>query len=292
MFVLMQHRPLMIAERHNASRAAYFIYLYLKKNPAHHIDFCLFEGATTPQQHLDQCQNAFDLYHYYISAFLNTTNKKQIYAYLQYDLWHEKSDFTEYAICHQPIDSKKHPHGFGQIRNLVAHFLIYHQLERYQTIWIAIDDKRKIIKKIAKQKVIDGTAYLYKKHRYVGNASTIGQKTLLEAAIIRSKFMSDHILNYAHKGRVLCLVGNRHAYDITCYTPDLVDVFGYHPHNDADHALYHYNVTQAQLSLTKLDDNQEISPYCRKVSLDNTKRLQSSFDLKSDYLSFFYKKLR
>lgn len=279
-----KNRPIMIAERHNMSAITYYFYDYLKNNQGYNFDYCLFEGTVDTQKHLKLCEMAFNNYHKIIGLFLKTQNTSVIKEYLHSDLQKEYPELTEFSA--NKFNIKNYPYGFGQIRNLSVHFLLYHSLKNKKTQWIALDDKRHIIKKFVYQKVIDGTAFLYKKHHNIGMISSINQKTLLEAVTIRSKYMADKIYNYARKGKILVLIGNRHAYDILNYTGDLADIFGYNPQNNNDNYMYHYKITSHKLSFEPLSEKPEFHNYLRPITSYNTQKLKSHFGLPTDYLGF------
>jgi hypothetical protein len=283
-FVSIKHRPIIIAERHNASSMTYAFYLSLKNNPDLNIHYCLFEGALDSKTHVQKSETAFKLYWHIISQFIKSDDTTKIQQFLHNDLQNEHSELREYGA--QKIDKKTYPHGFGQIRNLSVHFLLYQVLKTHKTEWVAVDDKRSIIKKFAEQKIIAGTAYLYKQHKNIGNITTLAQKTLLEAAPIRSKYMSDRFFDYATKGQVIGLIGNRHALDITHYTPDLADIFGFNPNDDSDTLFYAYQNKNNTVHFEALSNPPQFQNYYRPVTLYNTHKLKSNFCLKGDYLNF------
>ena len=288
-FAPVKHRPIMIAERHNASSVTYIFYHYLKNNPSKKYDYCLFEGALDTKTHLNNAHTAFKLYRILIADFLKTTDSDKINHFFDADLQHEYAELTQFSD--KKIDKKRYPHGFGQVRNLCVHFLISVLLKKHNTQWIAIDDKRHAIKKFVEQKILDGTAYLYKQHKNIGNVTTLKQKTLLEAAPIRSKYMSDKIYDYATKGTIITLIGNRHALDMAQYTPDLADIFGFNSHNDTDNALYYYNVNHNPIRFDALTHNTHYDDYCRPVTGYNTVKLKSNFNLNSVYLNMLEKNI-
>lgn len=275
----MQARPLILAERHHESALSMTLYNYLTTKNCK-IDYVLFEGALTSDEHIAQSQKAFKIYGQAIGNYLKTKNPKEIKEFLLHDLQKQESQIPEPKGC------DAFPHGFGQVRNLSVHFLIYQLLKSQSSEWIAIDSKRRIVKEFARKKLADGTAYLYKMHKFVGNVTKESQKALLEAAIIRSKLMADHIYDYALQGRVVGLVGERHCYDLAYYTPDLADIFGYHPFDDHEHNLYHYNLQKAELCFTPLAMPIDFEVYSRPVTAYNSKKLKSSFGLKSDYIGY------
>jgi hypothetical protein len=279
-----KYRPIMIAERHNASAVTYDFYCYLKQQDNFKIDYCLFEGALNSENHINQAETAFKHYWHILSQFLQSDDTTKIRALLHDDLQSESEKITHYSL--NKFNPKEYPHGFGQIRNLSVHFLLYHLLKKQKTQWIAIDDKRHVIKKYVQQKINDGTAYLYKQHKNVGNIVTITDKILLEASPIRSKYMSNLIYHYATTGQSLVLIGNRHALDMAVYTPDLADIFGYNPHDDTDNACYYYNVMRNPLALNMLNNQSDYNSYCRPITAYNTQKLKANFGLKQDYLNF------
>lgn len=274
----------MIAERHNASSVTYAFYLSFKSTSHLKIDYCLFEGALDTQTHLKKSETAFKLYWQFISRFLKSDNLTKIQQFLHNDLQNEYTEFTQYAL--DKIDTKTYPHGFGQIRNLSVHFLLYQYLKVYNTEWVAIDDKRHAIKKFAEQKITSNTAYLYKQHKNIGQITSLKQKILLEAAPVRSKYMSDRIFDYATKGQSLVLIGNRHAYDMAYYTPDLADIIGFNPHNNNDCLCYHYHHKNNSVQCDIINNPSDLAQYYRPVTVYNSNKLKSSFGLNSDYLNF------
>ncbi len=274
----------MIAERHNASSVTYAFYLSLKNTPHLKIDYCLFEGALDTHTHLKKSETAFKLYWQFISQFLKSDNAPKIQKFLHNDLQNEYAEFTQYAL--DKIDTKTYPHGFGQIRNLSVHFLLYHSLKVHNTQWVAIDDKRHKIKKFAEQKITNGTAYLYKQHKNIGQVTSLKQKILLEAAPVRSKYMSDRIFDYATKGQSLVLIGNRHACDMANHTPDLADIIGFNPYDNNDTDFYYYHHKNNNLQINMINNSDEFKKYYRPVTAYNTKKLKSSFGLNQDYLNF------
>ncbi len=284
MLETIKHRPIMIAERHHASAVTYHFYCYLKHNKKFKIDYCLFEGALNTENHLSQAETAFKHYWHILSQFLQSDDTVKIRLLLHDDLQNELEKITLFSL--NRYDSKQYPHGFGQIRNLSVHFLLYQHLKTHQTQWIAIDDKRHIIKKYVKQKISDNTAYLYKQHKNIGNIATMTDKIILEASPIRSKYMSNLVYQYATTGQSLVLLGNRHALDMALYTPDLADIFGYNPNNDADNACYYYNVMRNPLGFNILKEQSEYNSYCRPITTYNTQKLKANFGLKEDYLNF------
>ncbi len=274
----------MIAERHNASSVTYAFYLSLKNTPHLKIDYCLFEGALDTQTHLKKSETAFKQYWQLISQFLKSDNVVTIQQFLHNDLQNEYAEFTQYAL--DKIDTKTYPHGFGQIRNVSVHFLLYQYLKIHNAQWVAIDDKRHIIKKFAEQKITNNTAYLYKQHKNIGQITSLKQKILLEAAPVRSKYMSDRVFDYATKGQSLVLIGNRHAYDMAYHTPDLADIIGFNPHNNNDVLFYHYYHKNNNVQLNTINNSAELQNYYRSVTAYNTNKLKSSFGLNHDYLNF------
>jgi|GEM_PF-3918490 len=290
MFATLQHRPIIIAERHNCTRVTYQFYLFLKNNPQNHYNFCLFEGAETTDTHIQSITDAFKEYQKFISCFLNTKDPKKIYNFLQQDLANENLNLSNFIADTFHIDIKKFPYGLGHIRNLSVHFLLYQHLKPQKTQWISIDSFRQNIKNFAAEKVSNNTAYLYKTQRFVGDISTQKQKIILEAATIRSKLMADNILKYAYQGTAFCLLGNRHGFDIASFTPDLADIFGYHPQDNHDKNLYYYRCHHQDIEYIALQNFQNLTQYCRQTSDFNTKKIKSNFGLKQDYL-FFLEKL-
>jgi hypothetical protein len=283
MLSTIKYRPIVIAERHNSSFASYLFYLYLKNNPNIKFDYCLFEGGETTQSHIEHIENAFITYKECIASFLKTTEYQKIYAYIQHDLYHQDAQFSNYVTKNIVLDLKKFPYEFGHIRNLSVHYLLYNYLKKNHTQWIPIDNKRKEIKKAAHQKIANQTAYLYQKHHLIGNITTEEQKTLLEASVIRSKYMSDEIFNHSVDKKCFCLIGSQHAYDLAYYTPDLSDIFGYSPEGD-NYNFYHYNTKNSYITFNLISDFNEISSYLRAVTFFNSQKIKSSFGLKNDYL--------
>jgi hypothetical protein len=279
-----KYRPIMIGERHNASSVTYAFYVSLKNTPHLKIDYCLFEGALDTQTHLKKSETAFKLYWQLMGHFLKSDNATKIQQFLHNDLQNEYSEFAEHGI--KKIDTKIYPHGFGQIRNLSVHFLLYQYLKIHNTEWIAIDDKRHKIKKFAEQKIINGTAYLYKQHKNIGQVISLKQKILLEAAPVRSKYMSDRIFDYATKGLSLVLIGNRHAYDMAYHTPDLADIIGFNPHDNHDTDFYHYYHKNNNVQFNRVKNPDEFKHYYRPVTMYNTHKLKSSFGINQEYLNF------
>lgn len=286
MFTTVKFRPVVIAERHNASAMTYAYYTYLKNTPLEVFDFCLFEGALETQTHLDNIKNACHLYTKLVCAFLATPNSTRIKTFMDNDLSVGDKQFSDFATKHSDFVShkKNYPHGFGQVQNLTAHYLLSLHLNKHHTQWIAIDDKRTVIKKMAEQSITDNRAYLYKRHKNIGHITTLKQQILLEAAPIRSKYMGDKIIDYACRGRCLVLMGDRHALDISVYTPDLTDIFGYNPQDNNDDLFYHYNMSCPPTKFDIIPKHTQFNRYYRPVTLENTKKIKSDFNLGNFYL--------
>lgn len=286
MLQAMHARPFIIAERHHASVATYELYRFLKDEDSDYelneINYILYEGAPTPEEHIKQAENAYKLYRNCIKNHLEIDNDLKIDACVLHDLEKNIS-----ILQNKSLDKiVGYAHGFGQLRNLSVHYLLYQLLEPFNVEWVSIDSERRRIKEFAKIKVRQGRAYLYKKHSYIGKVKTLEQKTLLEAAIIRSKYMADYMLKYARTGKAIGLLGARHCYDIAMYTPDLADIIGYNPLSDYDQNLYHYITRKDDVEFLSYKGYRPLNEYMRSVESHNTQRLTSTFGLRGDYMGF------